>query len=207
MSATKTHGAAGHAHEHDDHGPAKGFTRWLTTTNHKDIGTMYLVFSLAMFLIGGLFAMVIRAELFEPGLQFVDPGFFNQMTTMHALVMVFGAVMPATVGLANWMIPMQIGAPDMALPRMNLFSFWLLFFAFMLLLSTLFLPGGAPASGWTLYPPLVLQTGNAFPVAVFAIHLMGASSIMGAINVIVTIMNMRAPGIACSRCRCSRGPG
>jgi cytochrome c oxidase subunit I len=181
-------------HAHHDEKPA-GIKRWLTTTNHKDIGTMYLVFSLAMFLIGGLMALVIRAELFQPGLQLVDPGFFNQMTTMHALVMVFGAVMPATVGLANWMIPMQIGAPDMALPRMNLFSFWLLFFAFMLLLSTLFLPGGAPAAGWTLYPPLVLQTGDAFPVAVFAIHLMGASSIMGSINVIVTIMNMRAPGM------------
>ncbi len=181
-------------HAHHDEKPA-GIMRWLTTTNHKDIGTMYLVFSLAMFLIGGLMALVIRAELFQPGLQFVDPGFFNQMTTMHALVMVFGAVMPATVGLANWMIPMQIGAPDMALPRMNLFSFWLLFFAFMLLLSTLFLPGGAPAAGWTLYPPLVLQTGDAFPVAVFAVHLMGASSIMGSINVIVTIMNMRAPGM------------
>ncbi|HMO64811.1 MAG TPA: cytochrome c oxidase subunit I [Verrucomicrobiota bacterium] len=179
---------------HHDEKP-KGIVRWLTTTNHKDIGTMYLVFSLAMFLIGGLMALVIRAELFQPGLQFVDPGFFNQMTTMHALIMVFGAVMPATVGLANWMIPMQIGAPDMALPRMNLFSFWLLFFAFMLLLSTLFLPGGAPAAGWTLYPPLVLQTGDAFPVAVFAVHLMGASSIMGSINVIVTIMNMRAPGM------------
>ncbi len=181
-------------HAHHDEKPA-GIKRWLTTTNHKDIGTMYLVFSLAMFLIGGVMALIIRAELFQPGLQFVDPAFFNQMTTMHALVMVFGAVMPATVGLANWMIPMQIGAPDMALPRMNLFSFWLLFFAFMLLLSTLFMPGGAPASGWTLYPPLVLQTGDAFPMAVFAIHLMGASSIMGSINVIVTIMNMRAPGM------------
>ncbi|MFZ8886032.1 MAG: cytochrome c oxidase subunit I [Steroidobacteraceae bacterium] len=181
-------------HAHDDHKPS-GIKRWLTTTNHKDIGTMYLVFSLVMFLIGGAMALVIRAELFQPGLQFVDPGFFNQMTTMHALVMIFGAVMPATVGLANWMIPMQIGAPDMALPRMNLFSFWLLVAAFTLLLSTLFLPGGAPAGGWTLYPPLVLQTGDAFPVAVFAIHIAGASSIMGAINVIVTIMNMRAPGM------------
>jgi cytochrome c oxidase subunit 1 len=186
-----------HAGHHDDHahGPSKGIVRWLTTTNHKDIGTMYLVFSLAMFLVGGLFAFVIRAELFQPGLQLVNPAVFNQMTTMHALVMVFGAVMPATVGLANWMIPMQIGAADMALPRMNLFSFWLLCFAFMLLLSTFLVPGGAPASGWTLYPPLVLQTGEAFPMAVFAIHLMGASSIMGAINVIVTIVNMRAPGM------------
>ncbi len=183
------------SHDSHAHGPPKGIVRWLTTTNHKDIGTMYLVFSLVMFLVGGLFALVIRSELFQPGLQLVNPAVFNQMTTMHALVMVFGAVMPATVGLANWMIPMQIGAADMALPRMNLFSFWLLAFAFLLLLSTFLVPGGAPASGWTLYPPLVLQTGEAFPMAVFAIHLMGASSIMGAINVIVTIVNMRAPGM------------
>ena len=178
-----------------DHGPPQGVMRWLTTTNHKDIGTMYLVFSLVMFLVGGLMALVIRAELFQPGLQLVDPSFYNQLTTMHALVMVFGAVMPATVGLANWMVPLQIGAADMALPRMNLFSFWLLAFAFLLLLSTFFMPGGAPAAGWTLYPPLVLQSGQAFPMAIFAIHLMGASSIMGAINVIVTVVNMRAPGM------------
>ena len=104
------------------------------TTNHKDIGTMYLVFAGVMFFLGGAMAMVIRAELFQPGLQFVDPQFFNSMTTMHALVMIFGAVMPAWVGLANWMIPMQVGAPDMALPRMNNFSFWILPFAFLLLI-------------------------------------------------------------------------
>jgi cytochrome c oxidase subunit 1 len=193
-SHTQTHAAAAHDH-HDDHGPAKGIGRWLTTTNHKDIGTMYLVFSLVMFLLGGAMALVIRAELFQPGMQLVDPGFFNTMTTVHALIMVFGAVMPATVGLANWMIPLQIGAPDMALPRMNNFSFWLLVAAFTLLILSLFMPGGGPASGWTLYPPLVLQTGDALPLAIFAIHLAGASSIMGAINIIVTIMNMRAPGM------------
>jgi cytochrome c oxidase subunit 1 len=193
--STQTHGhAAAHDH-HDDHGPAKGIMRWLTTTNHKDIGTMYLIFSLVMFLVGGAMALVIRAELFMPGMQLVDPGFFNTMTTVHALIMVFGAVMPATVGLANWMIPLQIGAPDMALPRMNNFSFWLLVAAFSLLILSLFMPGGGPAAGWTLYPPLVLQTGDAFPLAIFAIHLAGASSIMGAINIIVTIMNLRAPGM------------
>ena len=182
--------------EHGDHGHhPTGLLRWLTTTNHKDIGTMYLVFSLVMFFVGGAMALVIRAELFQPGLQFVDPAFFNQMTTMHALIMIFGAVMPAFVGLANWMVPLQVGAPDMALPRLNNWSFWILPFAFTLLLLTLFLPGGAPASGWTIYPPLVLQTGNAFPFLIFAIHLMGLSSIMGAINIIVTIMNMRAPGM------------
>ena len=186
---------ATHADHHDHGHHPTGFMRWLTTTNHKDIGTMYLVFSLLMFFVGGAMALVIRAELFQPGLQFVDPGFFNQMTTMHALIMIFGAVMPAFVGLANWMVPLQIGAPDMALPRLNNWSFWILPFAFSLLLMTLFLPGGAPASGWTMYPPLVLQTGNAFPFLIFSIHLMGLSSIMGAINIIVTIMNMRAPGM------------
>src|SRR6201997_2522170 len=140
---------------------------------------MYLVFSLIMFFIGGTMAMVIRAELFQPGLQLVDPERFNQMTTMHALVMIFGAVMPAFVGLANWMVPLQLGAPDMALPRMNNLSFWILPFAFTLLLSTLFMPGGGPAAGWTMYPPLVLQTGDAMPMLIFAVHLMGASSIMG----------------------------
>jgi len=188
---------AGHDHHGPDHhGPDKGYKRWLFATNHKDIGTMYLLFSLAMFLTGGLLAMFIRLELFQPGLQFLDPAKFNAMTTVHALLMVFGAVMPAFVGLANWMIPLQVGAPDMALPRMNNFSFWILPFAFTLLLLTLLVPGGAPAGGWTLYPPLTLQTGDALPMAIFAVHLMGASSIMGSINVIVTIMNMRAPGMS-----------
>src|SRR5690606_35308847 len=146
--------------------------------------------------VGGAMAMVIRLELFQPGLQFVEPHFFNQMTTMHALIMVFGMIMPAFVGFANWMIPMMIGAPDMALPRLNNYSFWLLPFATSLLLLTLFLPGGAPAAGWTMYPPLVLQGGDSFPFMIFAVHLLGVSSILGAINIIVTIMNMRAPGMA-----------
>ncbi|MEN8174538.1 MAG: cytochrome c oxidase subunit 1, partial [Pseudomonadota bacterium] len=132
---------------------------------------------------------------FEPGMQFVDPHFFNSMTTMHALVMVFGAVMPAFVGLANWLIPMMIGAPDMALPRMNNWSFWILPFAFAMLIATFFMEGGAPAAGWTLYPPLVLQTQDALPFAVFAVHMLGISSIMGAINIIATILNLRAPGM------------
>ena len=109
--------------------------------------------------------------------------------------MVFGAVMPAFVGLANWLIPMMIGAPDMALPRMNNWSFWILPFAFTMLLSTLIMPGGGPAGGWTMYPPLIQQTGVALPFLIFAIHMMGVSSIMGAINIVVTIMNMRAPGM------------
>jgi len=189
-TAASTHD---HGHDHEHHGPAQGLSRWLLTTNHKDIGTLYLLFSLLMFFIGGAMALVIRAELFQPGLQIVDPHFFNQMTTMHALVMIFGAVMPAFVGLANWLIPMMIGAPDMALPRMNNWSFWIMPFAFTLLLSTLFTAGGGPAGGWTLYPPLVLQTGEAFPFVILAVHMMGASSIMGAINIVATILNLRAP--------------
>jgi cytochrome c oxidase subunit I len=182
-------------HDDHDHKPSGFFNRWFCGTNHKDIGTLYLIFSLVMFLIGGTMALVIRAELFQPGLQLVQPDFFNSMTTMHALVMIFGAVMPAFVGLANWMIPMMIGAPDMALPRMNNWSFWIMPFAFTLLLSTLFMQGGGPAGGWTLYPPLSLQGGNNVAFVIFAVHMMGISSIMGAINIIATILNMRAPGM------------
>ncbi|MFN3842818.1 MAG: cytochrome c oxidase subunit I [Rehaibacterium terrae] len=182
-------------HDDHDHKPQGFLNRWVYTTSHKDIGTLYLVFSLIMFLIGGAMALVIRAELFQPGLQFVHPEFFNQMTTVHALVMIFGAVMPAFVGLANWMIPLMIGAPDMALPRMNNWSFWIMPFAFALLLMTLFMPGGGPAAGWTLYPPLSLQGGYNVAFVIFAIHLMGLSSIMGAINIIATILNLRAPGM------------
>ena len=183
---------------HDDHhhGPAKGLMRWLLTTNHKDIGSLYLWFSFSMFLIGGAMAMVIRAELFQPGMQIVEPEFYNQMLTLHGLIMVFGAVMPAFVGLANWLIPMMVGAPDMALPRLNNLSFWLLPFAFGILLSSLFMEGGAPNFGWTFYAPL--STTYAPPSVtffIFSVHVMGASSIMGSINVIVTIMNMRAPGM------------
>mgnify|MGYP001816536414 FL=1 len=188
-TATATH------EDHHDHGPAKGLMRWVTTTNHKDIGTLYLLFAMVMFFVGGAMAMVIRAELFQPGLQVVDPQFFNSMTTVHALVMIFGPVMPAFTGLANWLIPMMIGAPDMALPRRNNFCFWIVPFAFALLLSTFFLSGGGPAGGWTLYPPLSLQMGDGFPFLIFAIHLAGISSIMGSINIVVTILNMRAPGM------------
>ena len=190
-----SYAAAGHD-DHDDHGPAKGWTRWLYTTNHKDIGTLYLLFSLVMFFIGGGMALIIRAELFQPGLQLVDPLFFNSMTPMHALVMIFGVVMPAFVGLANWMIPMMIGGPDMALPRLNNWSFWIMPFAFLLLLSTLFMEGGGPAGGWTLYAPLSLQSPDSFAFVIFSIHFMGISSVMGSINIVATIFNMRAPGMS-----------
>ncbi|MDY0057162.1 MAG: cytochrome c oxidase subunit I [Methyloversatilis sp.] len=188
-------GGADHSHDHShDHHPS-GLMRWVTTTNHKDIGSMYLWFSFAMFIVGGIMALVIRAELFQPGLQVVDPDRFNQMTTLHGLIMVFGAIMPAFVGFANWMIPLMIGASDMAFARMNNWSFWLLPPAAILLTTSLLVPGGAAASGWTLYPPLTIQMGIGMDMAIFAVHILGISSIMGSINIVTTILNMRAPGM------------
>ncbi len=192
LPAPKSHGAA-HDHAHG-HVPA-GWRRWVYATNHKDIGTLYLLFSFTMFMVGGALALALRAELFVPGLQLMNPEFYNQLVTMHGLIMVFGAIMPGFVGFANWMIPLQIGAPDMAFARMNNFSFWLLVPAGLMLAATFLMPGGAPAAGWTLYAPLSMQMGPSLDAAIFALHLMGASSIMGAINIIVTILNMRAPGM------------
>ena len=184
---------ASHHHDHPT-----GIKRWLFTTNHKDIGTLYLWFSFIMLMIGGSMALVIRAELYQPGLQVVQPEFFNMMTTLHGLVMVFGAIMPAFVGLANWLVPMMVGAPDMALPRMNNWSFWILPFAGALLLMPMFfgnfMEGNGPAFGWTFYAPLSTQY-KYLAFFVFAVHLLGLSSIMGSINIIATILNMRAPGM------------
>jgi len=183
-------------HDEHHHGAPSGLMRWVKTTNHKDIGTLYLWFAFTMLLIGGAMAMVIRAELFQPGMQVVDPQFFNTMTTMHGLIMVFGAIMPGMVGLANWQIPLMIGAPDMALPRMNNWSFWILPFAGTMLLSTLFMEGGGPAFGWTFYAPLSTTFAPASTdFFIFAVHMLGFSSIMGAINIIATVLNMRAPGM------------
>jgi cytochrome c oxidase subunit 1 len=184
-----------HASEHPG-APQGGLMRWLTTTNHKDIGTLYLIFSASMFLVGGTMAMLIRAELFQPGLQFVQPELFNQLTTLHGLIMIFGVIMPAMAGFANWMVPLMIGAPDMAFPRMNNWSFWLLPVAALLLVGSLFVPGGAVAAGWTLYPPLFIQGGFSYDLTIFAIHIMGISSIMASINIITTVLNMRTPGMA-----------
>ncbi len=190
MSAVLDH----HDHDHD-HAHPHGWRRWLFATNHKDIGTMYLWFSFAMFIVGGLNALLLRAELFQPGLQLVQPEFFNSLTTMHGLVMVFGAIMPAFVGFANWQIPLMIGASDMAFARMNNFSFWLLPPAAILLVVSYFVPGGAPAAGWTVYAPLSVQMGPGMDLGIFALHILGASSIMGSINIVTTILNMRAPGM------------
>ncbi len=171
-------------------------SRWLFTTNHKDIGTLYLILSGIMFFIGGIMAMMIRIQLYRPGITFIDPNFYNQLVTLHGLIMIFGAIMPAFVGLANWMIPLMIGAPDMALPRLNNWSFWILPFAFLILLSTLFLPGAAPNFGWTMYTPLSTTYGPpSTDFLIAAIHLLGISSIIGAINIIATIINLRTPSM------------
>ena len=191
---------AGHGHDrHGGYHGAGGVMRWITTTNHKDIGTLYLWFSFIMFMVGGAMAMAIRLELFQPGIQFFNPDLFNQFTTMHGLIMVFGAIMPAFVGFANWQIPMMIGAPDMAFARMNNWSFWILPFAASLLMLSFFVPGGAPGVGWTMYGPLTVQMGMGMDLTIFAVHLLGMSSIMGAINILTTILNMRAPGMTLMR--------
>ena len=181
------------SHDHDDHGHPTGLMRWVKSTNHKDIGTMYLWFSFAMCMFAGALAMGIRAELFQPGLQFVKPEVFNQLTTLHGLIMIFGAIMPAFVGFANWQVPLMIGAPDMAFPRLNNMSFWLLIPAAILLLASFFVPGGAAAGGWTMYPPLSVQGGMSVDMSIFALHILGVSSIVGSINIITTIFQYARP--------------
>jgi cytochrome c oxidase subunit 1 len=195
MQTTVTQDILTNTHDVHEHPMPTGLKRWFFATNHKDIGTLYLWFSFCMFLVGGVLALCIRLELLHPGLQFFRPELFNQFTSMHGIIMVFLAIMPAFTGLANWMLPLMIGAPDMAFARMNNWSFWLLPVAAILIIGSFFVPGGASAAGWTLYAPLSTQMGVGMDFTIFAIHILGISSIMGAINIVTTVLNMRAPGM------------
>ncbi len=178
-----------------------GLYEWLTTTDHKKIGIMYLVNSFVFFFIGGILALGVRAELAQPGLQFFKEAVYNQLFTMHASLMLFLFIIPILAGFANYLVPLMLGAPDMAFPRINALSFWLLPLGGILMCSGFLVSGGAAAEGWTSYAPLseAKYSGMGTDLWLLAVTLIGTSSILGAVNFLVTIFKMRAPGMTMFR--------
>ncbi len=178
-----------------------GLYEWLTTTDHKKIGIMYLVNSFTFFLIGGLLALAVRAELAQPGIQFFKEETYNQLFTMHASLMLFLFIIPILAGFGNYVVPLMIGAPDMAFPRINALSFWMLPLAGILMSSGFLVTGGTAAAGWTSYSPLAQEkySGMGTDLWILAVTLVGTSSILGAVNFLVTIFKMRAPGMTMFR--------
>lgn len=169
--------------------------RWLVLSNHKDAGAAYLVLSAVMFIIGGALSLVIRSELFAPGIQFIDPGLYNQIVTLHGLLMIFGGVMPAFVGFANLMLPLMIGTAGLRWPRASGVAFWLLPVAFAVWLASPLVPGGAPQTGWTMYPPLIQQAGASLLLFIVAVQLVAISAVLSSLNLFVMLLTRRAPGM------------
>ena len=174
---------------------------YLTTTDHKKIGILYTISSFIFLAIGGLLALGVRTELAQPGLQFMDESVYNQLFTMHASIMIFWVIIPFLAGIGNYIVPLQIGAADMAFPRINALSFWMIPFSGLIAASGFFL-GGAADAGWTAYPPLSSITyspGPGMNLWIMAVVLVGTSSILGAVNFLVTVFRMRAPGMTLFR--------